>query len=126
VHDDPFPFPDTPDAIVARWTREFRYYRERIEQSGLDLWMDLAARLARVGVSPVILRQDIDDRQERGWTMDEIGPVLDALATETHRANHVPEAKHVALFARALFNAMTDRSPCSLLELAQSMRTSEH
>jgi hypothetical protein len=86
-----------------------------------SIWMDLSGRLARVGVHPVILRQDIDDRRARGWSIDAIGPVLDALATETYRSDHAPSAKHLALFARALFDLMAERDPCPLTELAESV-----
>jgi len=113
---------DAPDLIVERWAREFKYYRERVDQSGFDLWMELTARLARVGVSPVILRHDIDARRVRGWSIDEIGPILDALATETDRSDHEPSAKHLASFARALFDAMAEHSPCPLAELAVSVK----
>lgn len=119
MQDDLQPFPDTLDEIVAHWAHEFRLYRERVEHSGLDLWMELAGRLARVGVHPGILRQDIDHRLARGWSVDVIGTVLDALATETYRTERVPNAKHLESFARALFDAMTERDPCSLTELAK-------
>jgi hypothetical protein len=121
VQDDFRLIPDAPAVIVERWTRDFRFYRERIEQSGLDLWMDLPSRLARVGVHPFISREDIDHRRARGWSIDTIGTVLDALATETYRSDHVPEAKLLASFARALFDAMAERSPCPLAELIASM-----
>jgi hypothetical protein len=121
VHDDSYPLLDAPAVIVDRWARNFRLYRERIERSGLDLRMELPARLARVGVYPVILRQDIDNRRAVGWSIDDIGLVLNALVMETHRSDHVSDAKVQAAFARALFDLMIERYPCPLAELAASV-----
>jgi hypothetical protein len=104
--------------MVERWAREFAPYRARAEQSGTDIWVDLLARLARVGVTPGVVRADIQDRRARGWTIDEIGPVLDALAMETYRNTGKPTPGELALYARALFDAMIEHDPCPLVELA--------
>src|SRR5688572_28310307 len=63
VQDDSRLVPDASAVIIERWTREFKAYRERIEQAGHDLWMDLSSRLARIGIHPFISREDIDDRR---------------------------------------------------------------
>ncbi len=108
-------------ATVERWTREFAPYRARAEQSGVDLWVDLLARLARVGVTPGIVRADIQDRRARGWTIDEIGPVLDALAMETYRNSGKSTPGELAVYARALFDGMAERDGCPLAELAAAL-----
>ncbi|MRG98139.1 hypothetical protein [Polyangium spumosum] len=105
-------------ALVERWIQDFDVYRARIEQVDRDVSLDLLARLARVGVAPAILRSDIDARRARGWTMAEIGPVLDALAMATHRATTSPEAREHAALARAMFDAMAEGEPRPLVALA--------
>jgi hypothetical protein len=108
-------------AVVEVWIRDFGAYRERAEQAGRDLWLELLARLARVGVAPPILREDIEGRRARGWTIEQMGPVLDALAMETNRAERNASAKRSAAYARALFDAMAEREPCPLPELAEQI-----
>ena len=115
-------------AIVEQWAREFAAYRERIEQVHRDVLPELLARLARVGVVPAVLREDIEARRARGWTIDHIGPVLDVLALETHRATSNPAGRVYATYARALFDAMADDDACPLSELAArvEMRAAPH
>ena len=113
--------PEARVEIVEGWAREFAPYRARAEKDGNDLWVDLLARLARVGVTPSIVRADIQQRRALGWTLDELGPVLDALAMETHRSAGKPEMSASAVYARTLFDAMADRAPCPLAELARQV-----
>lgn len=85
------------------------------------MWHDLLARLARVGVSPAIARAQIEQRRARGWTIDQVGPVLDALSMATHRGDgrdDPAQARELAAYARALFDAMAEHDPCPLPELA--------
>jgi hypothetical protein len=121
VQDDVYLLPDAPAVIVERWAGYFRLYRERIERAGLDLRTELPARLARVGVYPVILRQDIDNRRALGWPIGDIGIVLNALAMKTYLSDDRPRAKVLATFARALFDSMSEHYPCPLVELAASV-----
>jgi hypothetical protein len=107
--------------MVEQWVREFAPYRARAEQAGTDVWVDLLARLARVGVSPAIVRRDLQQRRTLGWTLDEIGPLLDALAMETYRSTGKPSVNESAVYARRLFDAMEERAPCPLAELARQV-----
>jgi len=108
-------------ATIERWTREFAPYRSRADQSGTDLWVDLLARLARVGVTPGVIRADIQERRARGWGIEEIGPVLDALAMETYRNTGKATPSELAVYARALFEAMAERDACPLADLAAAL-----
>jgi hypothetical protein len=106
--------------MLEEWTLNFAAFRARSELFGTDVWVSLLARLARVGVCPAITRADVEARRARGWTLEQLGPVLDALAMETHRAEQGLNggAREHAAHARALFDATAEYEPCGLKELA--------